>query len=58
MFAVCIKRFIPIGQINPVTGLADNYRADFSKYEEWLVKDVAEAKKIYGGAPILEKVRG
>ena len=64
MYAVCKQRFIPTGQtfttIDRHSGravTAEWMRADFSQHEETLVRDMDEAKRIYGGAPILQAVK-
>ena len=57
MYFVCEQRFIPIGKVDPKTGKAEAYRADFIPIEGALVRDMEEAKRIYGGAPILQAVK-
>lgn len=64
MYAVCKQRFRPTGrketQIERFTGRAvtvEVWAADFSQHEETLVKDMEEAKRTYGGSPVLEWVK-
>lgn len=64
MYAVCKQVFFKTGrketQIDRHTGRAvtvEIWGADFSEYETTTVHDMAEAKRLYGGSPILEAVR-
>ena len=62
MYAVCKQQFFKTTQketqVDRFTGRAvtiELWRADFSEHEETLVRDMAHAKEIYGGYPVLSK---
>lgn len=64
MYAVCKQKYWPTGRketrIDRFSGRAvteEIWAADFSEHEDTLVHDLDEAKKLYGGHPILQAVR-